>query len=173
LAAAASVSANERMQRALHGWSAYVIMPVFGLANAGVHLTGEVARAALTSPVTIGIMVALVAGNAVGITATATLALRTGLGTLPGRVRYGHLAGAAVLAGIGFTIALFITDLAFTEPVLRDEAKIGILIGSLTAAVIGSWVLRVLGERTPLCSAGEEGPPELPPLPWRAPVAGG
>jgi len=70
------------------------------------------------------------------------------LGVLPGRVRYSHLFGGAVLAGVGFTISLFITDLAFSDRVLRDDAKIGILGGSLVAALLGAWVLRVMGERT-------------------------
>ena len=73
-------------------------------------------------------------------------------------------------AGVGFTIALFITDLAFSDPVLRDDAKIGILGGSLVAALLGAWVLRVMGERTSLCSpASEAAPSALPPLPWSAP----
>jgi hypothetical protein len=92
------------------------------------------------------------------------------VGMLPGRVRYSHLFGGAVLAGIGFTIALFITDLAFSDPALRDQAKIGILAGSLTAALLGAWILRIMGERTSLCSpAGAGAPAVLPPLPWSPP----
>jgi NhaA family Na+:H+ antiporter len=172
LAAAATVSASERLQRALHPWSAYVVIPLFGLANAGITLSPEALRTALGSRLALGVAAALVVGNAVGITAFATLALRSGLGSLPGRVRYSHLFGGAVLAGIGFTISLFITDLAFESAALRDEAKIGILVGSLVAAVLGAWILRVMGERTPLCSPADEGAlPDLPPLPWLAPEA--
>ncbi len=142
-------------------------MPLFGLANAGVSLSGGSLRAAVSSPVTIGIVVGLLVGNTIGITAGATLALRTGLGILPGGVRYGHLIGGAVLAGIGFTISLFITDLAFTSAELRDEAKIGVLSGSLLAAVLGSVLLRYLGERLPMCTLDDETViPALPPLPW-------
>jgi Na+/H+ antiporter NhaA len=119
--------------------------------------------------VTIGIVVALLVGNAVGISVAAGIALRTGLGDLPGRVRYGHLIGGAVLAGIGFTIALFITDLAFTDPVLRQDAKIGVLAGSLLAAVLGSLLLRYLGERLPLCSIDIGPPPPLPEGAWNDP----
>ncbi len=168
-AARATVPASERLQEALHPTSAYVVIPLFGLANAGVALDGETLRAAATSPVTVGIAVALLVGNAVGVTGGAAIALRTGLGVLPGRVRYGHLVGGAVLAGIGFTISLFITDLAFDDPVLRDEAKIGVLTGSLLAAVIGSLLLRSLGERLPLCSIDDDGPPPLPSGPWLEP----
>lgn len=174
VAAAASVSPSERLQQVLHPWSAYLVVPAFGLANAGVHLSPAILHQAVTSRLTLGIALALVAGNAVGITGASVLALRTGLGDLPGRVRYSHLAGGAVLAGIGFTISLFITDLAFDDPVLRDQAKIGILGGSLVAAVLGAVILRWLGERSPLCSPlSETAPRALPPLPWTtAPAAG-
>ncbi|WP_454049493.1 Na+/H+ antiporter NhaA [Cellulomonas sp. Marseille-Q8402] len=167
LAARAAVPTSERLQRVLHPWSAYVIVPVFGLANAGVRLDGEALRAAATSPVTIGVAVALVAGNTIGITGAATLAIRTGLGRLPGRVRWGHLVGGAVLAGIGFTISLFIAELAF-EGAMREQAKIGILAGSLVAAVLGTVLLRILGDKLPLCSPDEELPTGLPPRPWVA-----
>ncbi|MFE9231533.1 Na+/H+ antiporter NhaA [Cellulosimicrobium funkei] len=171
LAARAAVPTSERLQRVLHPWSAYVVVPVFGLANAGVQLDGESLRAAATSPVTIGVAVALVVGNAVGIFGAATLALRLGLGDLPGRVRYSHLLGGAILAGIGFTISLFIAELAFDDEALIEQAKIGILAGSLVAAVLGSVALRLFGERWPLCSPGANGPPpELPPLPWHPPA---
>ncbi len=170
LAASATVSPNERLQQWLHPWSAYVVIPAFGLANAGVRLDEGTLRHAAASPVTLGIVLALVLGNAAGISAASALALRTGLGTLPGRVRYSHLFGGAVLAGVGFTISLFITDLAFRDPTLRDDAKIGILGGSLLAALLGAWTLRVMGERTSLCSpAGDAAPSALPPPPWTAP----
>lgn len=172
LAARAAVPTSEQLQRVLHPWSAYVVVPVFGLANAGVALDAESLRAAATSPLTIGVAVALVAGNAIGIFGASALALRLGLGDLPGRVRYSHLLGGAMLAGIGFTISLFIAELAFDDEVLIGQAKIGILAGSLVAAVLGSLALRLFGERWPLCSPGSDGPPpSLPPLPWRAPVA--
>lgn len=170
LAASATVSANERLQDRLHPWSAYVVIPAFGLANAGISLSAATLRDAASSPVTIGIVVALVLGKAIGITAASSIALTTGVGVLPGRVRYSHLFGGAVLAGVGFTISLFITDLAFQDPVLRDEAKIGILSGSLIAALLGAWILRVMAERTSLCSPVDDtAPPSLPPLPWTAP----
>lgn len=170
-AARATVSTNDRLQDALHPASALVILPLFGLANAGVALNWSALKDASGSGVTIGVITALVVGNAVGISTAAGLALRTGLGALPGRVRYGHLIGGAVLAGIGFTIALFLTDLAFTDEVLRRDAKIGVLVGSLLAAVVGSVLLRYLGDRLPLCTVDTEGgPPPLPTGPWVDPT---
>jgi Na+/H+ antiporter NhaA len=120
--------------------------------------------------VTIGVCVALVVGNAVGITAGAAVALRTGWGVLPGGVRWSHLMAGATLAGIGFTISLFIADLAFGDGPLKDQATIGILAGSVVAALLGVLLLRVLGERFPLCTPDTEGPPSLPPLPWVDPA---
>jgi Na+/H+ antiporter NhaA len=169
LAAAATVPAGARLLHVLHRWTAYVVVPVFGLANAGVSLDAETLRTAATSPVTLGVAGALLVGNAVGITAGTAVALRTGLGVLPGGVRWSHLMAGATLAGIGFTIALFITDLAFADEQLREQATIGILAGSLTAAVAGVVLLRVLGERFSLCSPETEGPPTLPPRPWLDP----
>jgi Na+/H+ antiporter NhaA len=114
--------------------------------------------------------VALVLGNTVGITGAAMLTLRLGWGVLPGGVRYSHLLAAAMLAGIGFTISLFIAELAFTDPAVMEQAKIGILAGSLVAAVLGSTTMRLLGNRFPMCSPGAgESTLALPPRPWRAP----
>jgi NhaA family Na+:H+ antiporter len=169
LAAAATVPAGARLLHVLHRWTAYGVVPVFGLANAGVSLDAETLKTAATSPVTLGVAGALVAGNAIGITAGTAVALRTGLGVLPGGVRWSHLMAGATLAGIGFTIALFITDLAFADEQLREQATIGILAGSVTAAVAGVLLLRVLGERFSLCSPETEGPPSLPPRPWVEP----
>ena len=170
-AARASVPTNSRLETALHPWSAFVIVPVFGLANAGVSLAPDVLHDAFTSRVTVGVAVALVVGNSIGIPLASWIALRTGLGVLPGGVRYGHLVGGAVLAGIGFTISLFIAELAFDDPVVRDQAKIGVLAGSVVAAVLGSFLLRFLGERSPMCTPDDSAwPAALPPRPWREPV---
>src|SRR3954447_6981920 len=115
LSAHATVPPGARLLLVLHRWTAYVVVPVFGLANAGVVLDAETLRTAATSPVTIGVAGALLAGNASGITAGTARALRTGIGVLPGGVRWSRLRAGATLAGIGFTIALFITDLAFSD----------------------------------------------------------
>lgn len=173
-AARATISSNDRLQDALHPASAYVVLPLFGLANAGVPLDAHTLRQASTSKVTIAIVLALIVGKTVGVSLSSGLALRFGGGSLPGAVRYGHLIGGSVLAGIGFTISLFITDLAFTDETLRHNAKIGVLAGSLLAAVTGSFLLRYLGERLPLCTVdGPAGPPPLPEGPWLDPTTPG
>jgi Na+/H+ antiporter NhaA len=169
LAAAAAVPTGARLQQLLHPWTAYVVVPVFGLANAGVSLDGQTLRDAATSPVTLGVVVALVAGKAIGVTAGTAVALRTGWGVLPGGVRWSHLMGGATLAGIGFTISLFITDLAFSDERLKEQATIGILAGSLAAAILGVALLRFFGERFPLCSPEAREPLTLPPRPWLEP----
>jgi Na+:H+ antiporter, NhaA family len=169
----ATVPPGARLLHVLHRWTAYGVVPVFGLANAGVSLDGETLRTAATSPVTLGVAGALLAGNAVGISAGTAVALRTGLGILPGGVRWSHLMAGATLAGIGFTIALFITDLAFSDESLREQATIGILAGSVAAAIAGVVLLRVLGERFSLCTPETQGPPTLPPRPWVAPAVRG
>ncbi len=172
LAASATVSPNERMQHSLHPWTSYLVVPLFALANAGVRLNEETLRAAVTSPVTIGIVVALIIGKSVGITGTTLLALRLRLGVLPGAIKRGQLVGGATLAGIGFTVALFIAELAFPDPALRDQAVVGVLAGSLLAAVVGWAIFRFLGERGGVCAppGSEEDVPTLPPRPWYEPV---
>jgi NhaA family Na+:H+ antiporter len=136
-----SVSVAERLQDVLHPWTSYVVIPVFALANAGVELSGEALGDAATSPVAIGIVVGLVAGKLLGVTGAIALGRRAGL-TLPGDIAPRHLTGVAGLAGIGFTVSLFITGLAFDDPALQAEAKVGILVASVLAAAVGTLVLR-------------------------------
>ncbi|MBW9209813.1 Na+/H+ antiporter NhaA [Mumia sp. zg.B21] len=166
-----AIPTSDRLLDALHPLSSYLIVPLFGLANAGVVLTGGAIGDAMSSPITLGVVAGLLVGKVVGVTLGAFVALRTGLGSLPGRVQYGHVVGGAFLCGIGFTIALFVSELAFDDEALRNEAKVGILLGSLTAGLVGALVLRYFGDRLPLCSPDEaDGPPPLPEGPWRAPA---
>jgi NhaA family Na+:H+ antiporter len=130
----------QRLQRLLHPWSSYLVVPVFALANAGVVLDRDMLARAVGSPITLGVLVGLVVGKLVGIFGASLLAVRVGLGPLPRMVTRQQLAGAATLAGIGFTVALFVTDLAFTDRVAEDEAKVGILVASAAAATLG-WLL--------------------------------
>ncbi|WP_022929000.1 Na+/H+ antiporter NhaA [Patulibacter americanus] len=133
----AAVSPNERFTASIHPWTSYLVIPLFALANAGVPLGGDALQNALTSPITIGVIVGLVAGKGIGIALSTAMAVRVGVGPLPHGMHRGHLPGAAALAGIGFTVSLFVADLAFTEQALRDEAKVGVLVASVLAAAIG------------------------------------
>jgi len=133
----------EQLEGVLHPVSSFVIVPVFALANAGVVLSADAIDHAVSSRVTIGIVAGLVVGKFVGILGASTLAVRTGIGSLPDRVRLRDVAGVAVLGGIGFTVSLFITDLAFRGEAI-DDAKIGVLAASAVAALLGMVVLRIL-----------------------------
>ncbi|GAB2825342.1 Na+/H+ antiporter NhaA [Streptomyces daliensis] len=135
-----AVSINERAHRLWQPWSALVIVPVFAVANAGVRLDGETLSAALRSPLTWGVVAGLVVGKTVGITGAAAWAVRMGMGTLPGGLRLPRLAGGAALSGIGFTISLFIIDLALKDPALQDQARVGVLLASVLAVLTG-WLI--------------------------------
>ena len=137
-----SVSVAERLQDLIHPWTSYLVVPLFALANAGVPLSGDVSADAATSRVTIGVIAGLVVGKLVGIVGAVVLATRMRIATLPAGVTLGQVTGVALLAGIGFTVSLFVTGLAFDDAALQDEAKIGILIASAVAAVLGVAVLR-------------------------------
>ena len=130
----------QRFETALHPWVAFVIMPLFALSNAGVKIEGDF-FAALTHPVTIGIVLGLVIGKQVGVSLFSWAAVRFGFAALPYGVTWLQFYGVALLGGIGFTMSLFITNLAFTTQTLSTEAKIGILLGSAISGVIGYLVL--------------------------------
>jgi NhaA family Na+:H+ antiporter len=129
------------LEHALNPWVVFAIMPIFALANAGVHLGGGIADA-LTSPVTFGIVAGLVLGKQLGITLFAWLAVKSGVSELPRGVGWRHVYGAGWLAGIGFTMSLFISDLGFSDASLVDEAKLGILAASLIAGLVGWTILK-------------------------------
>ena len=128
-----------RLEHALHPWVAFLIMPLFALANAGVAVVspGE----ALAAPVTQGIVLGLVLGKQVGVLGAAWLAVRLGFAALPEQVRWPQLWGVALLCGIGFTMSLFIGSLAFPEGVLLDQAKVGIITASVIAGIAGALVI--------------------------------
>jgi NhaA family Na+:H+ antiporter len=138
-----AVSPLARVEAVLHPWVSFVIVPLFALANAGVHLSGGAVSDAATSRVALGIVVGLVVGKPLGITLATALAVRTGLGRLPAGAGRRDVVGVGVVAGIGFTISLLITDLAFAGGGLEQAAKVGILAASVLAGVIGALVLGV------------------------------
>lgn len=129
---------SERFQAAVHPWSSFLVIPLFALANAGVSLGDGVLERALTSPVTIGVVVGLVVGKLLGVSQFALAAVRFRVGLLPPGMARRHTFGTGGLAGIGFTVSLFVADLAFDDQLLRDEAKIGVLLASVIAAALGS-----------------------------------
>ena len=130
-----------RLEHALHGVVPFVIIPVFGFANAGVSLAG-VSLANLAEPLTLGVAAGLVIGKLVGVFGSSALAIRLGLADLPARAGWTHMLGVSLLCGIGFTMSLFIGLLAFADDAaMQDAVKVGILAGSLVAALLGAAVL--------------------------------
>ena len=136
-----AVSPLARLEHLLHPWTSYVVIPVFALANAGVSISRSSLSNALTSGITLGVVAGLVVGKTVGVTVFTWLATRTGITRLPEGVGWGQLVGVAALAGIGFTVSLFITSLAFQTQAIQDAAKVGILIASLLAGLLGALLL--------------------------------
>jgi NhaA family Na+:H+ antiporter len=130
----------QRLERSLNPWVAYLIVPVFALANAGVDLSGNLGEA-LSHPVSLGIIAGLVLGKPLGITLFSWLAVKLGLADLPFAVTWPQLFSASWLAGIGFTMSLFIASSAFAPPELLQLAKMSILVASLLASVVGFGLL--------------------------------
>ena len=130
----------QRLEHALHPWVAFVIMPVFALANAGVVLSAGLLESA-THPVTLGIVLGLVVGKPIGVVGFAWLASASGIAELPTGATWRQIVGVGMVAGIGFTMSLFIASLAFGDTPLLDNAKVGILGASLVAGILGSVVL--------------------------------
>jgi Na+:H+ antiporter, NhaA family len=134
-----------RLEHGLHPWVAFAIVPLFALANAGVRIPQDVGSA-MGQPVVVGIVVGLVLGKQLGISGAAWLAVRSGFASLPDGVAWRHMYGAAWLGGIGFTMSLFVAELAFPDPALEDAAKLGILLASAIAA-LGGFVVLFLADR--------------------------
>lgn len=137
----------ERLEHLIHPWSGYVVLPLFALANAGVALNADAMREAVSSPVTHGVFAGLWLGKPVGIILAAWIAVRLGAATLPVGVSWLQIAGAGVLAGIGFSVSIFITDLAF-DGAIAEQAKVGILAATVLAAAAAFPLLR-LGRAKP------------------------
>ena len=133
----------ERMERALHPWVSFLIVPTFALANAGVVISGDVVSDALSSPISQGVVLGLILGKVAGIFGFTWLAVRLGLCELPRGARWRHILGVGLLGGIGFTVSLLVTDLAFSDALLADEAKLGVLFASAVAGIAGFIYLRL------------------------------
>jgi NhaA family Na+:H+ antiporter len=137
----------ERLERLLQPWTSYVVVPLFALANAGIVLSGDAIRDAVSSPVTQGVMLGLLVGKPVGIVSFSWLAVRFGICSLPKGTTWAQMAGLGLVAGIGFTVSVFITGLAFTDADLVSDAKIGILSASVLAGLAGYAWLRLASAR--------------------------
>jgi NhaA family Na+:H+ antiporter len=136
----------QHLEHKLHGWVAYFIMPLFALANAGIAFS---AGMELDTSLILTISVTLFVGKCIGISLFSFLAVKLGLAELPDRVVALQIVGVAILAGVGFTMSIFIANLAFSgSAVLVDSAKIGILVGSLVSGIIGAAVLKFSGKRS-------------------------
>jgi NhaA family Na+:H+ antiporter len=128
------------LEHRLHPVQAFLILPLFALFNAGVYLGGD-ALGLTTDPIAVGIIFGLVLGKQIGVLGFSWISIKSGLADLPEGVSWPHIWGASCLAGVGFTMSLFIAELAFGDPIQLGKAKLGILEASLIAAVLGYWIL--------------------------------
>jgi Na+/H+ antiporter NhaA len=142
-----AVSPNERLQALWHPWSSYVIVPLFALANAGVHLSGSFLATAYSSAVTLGILLGYVIGKPVGIVGATWAATHMSRGRLRPSVGWASVAGGGTIAGIGFTVSILIASLAF-HGVQLAEAKVGVLSAALAAATL-TWLVSTGTKRLP------------------------
>jgi protein-disulfide isomerase len=145
-----AVSPNERLQTLWHPWTSYLVVPLFALANAGVHLSAGFLATAYSSRVTLGILFGYVVGKPIGIVGSTWLAVRLSRGRLRPPVGWASVAGAGTIAGIGLTVSLLIASLAFHGAEL-DEAKVGVLSAGVVAATL-TWVLVLATRRLPRAS---------------------
>ena len=139
-----------RIERLVHPWASYVVLPLFALVNAGVVISVDLIGSSLTSPITLGAALGLMLGKPIGVLLGAWFVVRIRWADLPTNVAWPHLAGVGLLAGIGFTMSLFIDGLAFTDLVSIDQGKIGIFVASFLAGTVGYVLLRstTRGSRT-------------------------
>lgn len=131
----------QKIEHSLHPWVAFIIMPLFALANAGI-VIGSNFLSTIINPVSIGVVTGLLVGKFIGVLLFTWLMVKTRLGVLPEAATWKHIAGVAALAGIGFTMSLFVSALAFEQQAMVDEAKYGILIASVIAASVGYLILK-------------------------------
>jgi len=137
-----AMSPLQRMEHEMNAWAIFGVMPIFALANAGITVGLSEVEAALTHPVALGVSLGLLLGKPIGIFTFSWLAVRLGFCDLPANVKWGQILGVGMLGGIGFTMSLFITNLAFVSPHLVAAAKIGIFVASLLAGITGFLLLR-------------------------------
>ena len=142
----------ERLEGIVHPWVSFLVLPLFALANAGIVFTSDTLAEASASPVALGILVALPVGNVAGVLGATWLAVRLGIGRLPTGVTWMQVLGVGMLAGIGFTVAIFVSGIAFDDPALVDQAKTGVFAASLLSGIVGYLFLRLAATRAPTLS---------------------
>ena len=142
----ASVSVAERLQHSLHPFTSFLVIPLFALANAGVRIDVGAIGDLAAGKVLAGVVLGLIVGKLVGISLFSWVAVRLAIGELPEGLGPRQLAGAAAVAGIGFTVSIFVAGLAFSDPALEAAAKIGVLVASAMASLLGYLILRSTGE---------------------------
>jgi len=142
-----AISPLARIEHTLHRWSSFVVLPIFALANAGIVLNADALDAASSSGVALGVLLGLMVGKPVGLLLGALVAVGVGVARLPRGVSWMHVAGVGGLAGIGFTVSLFIAGLAFDDPVVENASRLGILAGSIGGAALGTAVLLLASRR--------------------------
>src|SRR5690606_5633988 len=135
----AAQSPLQKLEHSLHPVVSFIIMPIFALANAGVVISNDLS---IINPVSLGIILGLFLGKQIGIVSFTYFAVKSGLAELPQNISMRQIWGASILAGIGFTMSLFITELAFKEETLLTLAKLGVLIASLISGIVGYVFLR-------------------------------
>jgi Na+:H+ antiporter, NhaA family len=135
-------SIAERLERTLHPWVCFLVLPLFALASAGVALSAQQCKLALSSPIALGVFLGLVVGKVVGITAFSFLAVKSKIAGMADGLTWAGITGVGILAGVGFTVALFISGLSFADESLVATAKIAVLAASLAAGTIGYFYLR-------------------------------
>ena len=147
LAALHAETPVQRLEHSLYPWVAFVIVPLFALANAGLYFPRIEMGEIMQSPLALGVIFGLLVGKPLGITLFSYLAVKSGLASLPRGLNWLHIAGVGLLGGIGFTMSLFIMDLSFSEEFLIMQAKFGIFAGSVAAAVMGLVFLYIVAEK--------------------------
>ncbi|WP_157452510.1 Na+/H+ antiporter NhaA [Chloroherpeton thalassium] len=155
MAATQAASPLRKLEHALHPLAAFVIIPIFALANAGVVIHFEKIGEAVSNPVTIGVMLGLVVGKLIGIAGSTWIAIKLKIGILPRGADFKHIIGVGLMGGIGFTMSIFVTELAFLgSHELLDSAKTGILFASATAGILGYLWMKYMTKPLPI-SGGE------------------
>jgi NhaA family Na+:H+ antiporter len=149
LVAPSGESSADTLERRLHPLVSFCIVPLFAFANAGVSFDSDFIRGVAASQIAAGVALGLVVGKVVGISGAAFLAVRLGLATLPDQVRWRDIVGAALLGGIGFTVSLFVSALAFSDVAFQQEAKVAVLVASASSGVAGYVWLRMANRGTP------------------------